>query len=713
MNRLLYVLVLAWLVVMTAAGPVYADACYKKCGISATQSTISPAETYEITPGVVAYGSNIEDDQAGVYVVVVAPSRSGSTSPDLSPLLVAAWDWCANNVSNPMRATESGSSVFAPCIIEVESGPYIIGDTAVLRVKAGIVPQITVNLVGVTLRHVPSVPANRTVAQMVTEVCTDDELGDYYNVTNPDSLDDFVNADATGAVTIATFLPNNTTTAGCEDGDTSCKYGTNALLVNTTGAHGFSDGDETGLGDVITFAGTGVTDLNSEIVEVKEVVDSDTFIVTVTDTDALTSGATGTVEETDTTVWCNGARWTVGKPMIAIGGEGHWGETPIKIIGGFAVFDATLYRNIGIFLDNEIGTGSGGTGAGGVSNVDIVDFSHGGFGHLRGAIPVVLGLDADDGEGDCRRIKASVYSDSLGRSWSPSLWNRTCAGSEVTVYQGHGGGYWQGRSTVTNQPQGVIANLHLWGCRDGPCLWIKSGANTVIHGEIHGDVGGIYQSGRVAIIGGAVGTSEPQVTADGVSWQAGSGADLDCYVYLGDDVEFSQKGGYLVAGNASSGSGNETLFCSAPNTTPARFVLEQYRFADWGGDPVLANVTSENLSVGSDHARMCDSVETDLSTESRTLCFQYTAAATSSVYEMGPGCRSLRADLFGTGTARIERCQDESSTPFCTSFDAHDDSTGADDTLVISSTSSVRGLREKYVRAVALSGAGRVEWSCE
>jgi hypothetical protein len=208
-----------------------------------------------------------------------------------------------------------------------------------------------------------------------------------------------------------------------------------------------------------------------------------------------------------------------------------------------------------------------------------------------------MGTDKPN-QGICQHVDVRVYSDAWGPSWGPAVWNRTCRFAKIELHQGHGGGLWVGNDDRGgDNPTPVAVSGAVLGCRDGPCLWVRSGtvqfdAGFTVMGSQFGPLHeppGPYM-GVVAMLGGPAGGALVNVIAHGGLWSAGQESDLDCYVRVGDHVIFVQQGGALTAGNGASGSGRDTLFCSAPGTQADEFVLEHTRNRSWGGHPEWAEV---------------------------------------------------------------------------------------------------------------------------
>jgi hypothetical protein len=548
------------------------------------------SESVEIAPGVFARGRSLGDDRAAVEEVWIRPARrAGEPSPDLGPLLEAAFDWCSGNKPNGVRRSETGFVSYSGCAIRVESGPYRLSRTAVLRQLRERAP-VEIDLGGAAILHTPEQPRSVRVADVPSLACDPGHQGDYYEVSDPESFDDFLHADPEGAVPISRIEPNRERTPGCPEGGSVCKYGGNAARVITAKPHGLTDGSPLGIGDVAVFSVPG-TPYDHQRLLVKEVVGPTAFIVTPFFEAVAASG--GSVRETATTIWCNGHRWRAGKPMIALKGPGDVRNSRVSLRGGSFAVDVMLYRTAAVLIDGDSGQDRQG-GAEWVS----VDTTHSGTSDLRGQIVVDMGTP--DGEGICQHVDVRVQSDHWGPSWGPAVWNRSCSFAEIEIHQGHGGGLWVGidRHNFPN-PAGVAVKGAVLGCKDGPCLWVRSGtlqfgpgfaAIGSQFGPLHSPPGPYM--GLVAILGGPRDSALVNVTAHGMSWSAGQESDLDCYVLLGDHLLFVQDGGALLGGNRPVGSGRDTLFCSAPGTQVDDFVLEHTRNLTWGGNPRFAEVES-------------------------------------------------------------------------------------------------------------------------
>ncbi len=547
------------------------------------------AESIEIAPGVEARGRSLGPDRSAVETVWIRPARrAGEPSPDLGPLLEAAYDWCAGNAPSSARRLEAGMVAHSGCSIRLESGPYRITRTAVLRPLRERSP-VEIDLGGASILHMPERPRSVKVSELGSLRCDAAHRGDYYEVSDPESFDDFQHADPERDVRIARIEPNREKTPGCPNGGPVCKYGGNAARVITASPHGFTDGGPLALGDVAVFSAPG-TPYDRERLLVKEVLSPTEFIVTPFFVPAPATG--GSVRETATTIWCNGNRWRAGKPMIAIGGPGNLRETRISLRGGKFAVDGLLYRTAAVLIDGDSGNDRSG-GAGWVS----VETTHSGNGDLRGQIVVDMGI-AEPSRSICEHVDVRVYSDAWGPSWGPAVWNRSCRFAKIELHQGHGGGLWVGNDDrASDNPTPVSVSGAVLGCRDGPCLWVRSGtvqfdAGFTVMGSQYGPLHappGPYR-GLVAILGGGPGSSPVNVIAHGGNWGAGQESDLDCYVWLGDRAMLVQQGGALTAGNATKGSGRDTLFCSAPGTKVDDFVVEHTRNGSWGGNPSWKDV---------------------------------------------------------------------------------------------------------------------------
>ncbi len=557
-----------------------------------------------IAPGVVALITNRGAGVTTVEEVRITPSRLvDQPTPELAPLLEAAFGWCTGQVPNGFEQQTYGTVTDHGCRIALDGGVYVIRKTAVLRSPKENLP-MTIDLGSAVIVHSPDQPRSLKVADLAHTACQPEKLGDYYQVENPESFDDFRNADPEGEVAIEIAKPNDLRTAGCPTGTTVCKYGANALQITTKTPHGLSDGGPLDLGDVIV-----VSALNSvydrERLLVKEVLDGRSFIVTLDSAPTETLRA-GSIRETATTVWCNGNRWRAGKPMIAVGGPGSAINNRLAITGGKFVVDGSLFRTAAILVDGDPGP-TGRSGAAWIS----VNTTHGGNGSLRGQIVVDMGTD-DSQQSKCQNISVRVDSDSWGHSWSPSVWNRTCDTSDISVRQGHGGGVWIGLDNPSyDGPTGVTLRGSIQGCYDGPCLWIRSGVVNLadgirIWGSMWGPQGRINDPmwtgpqgstgparGLVAIFG-TQRSSLVNITAHGAIWGAGQDSDLDCYVRIGGLAAFVQIGGQVTSGNAKRGFGKEALFCDTPFIKVEDFVLEHVQRRYWGGEPDLVEMSPLN-----------------------------------------------------------------------------------------------------------------------
>jgi hypothetical protein len=579
--------------------PTNIDAMHRLCGRAAVVLAVSAVcalgaradtreETREIAPGVVESGSSLEPDRMSIDTVWIRPPRSaGAPSPDLAPLLDAAFDWCAGNTERGARRTESGMASHSGCSIRVESGPYRIGRTAILRQRRELSP-VDIDLGSAAILHFPDKPRSVRVADIPSLACDPKHEGDYYEVSDAESLDDFTHADPDGDVPIESIELNRESTPGCPNGGAVCKYGGHAVRVTTAKPHGLTAGGPFELGDIAVFSVPN-TPYDGKRLLVKEVVGKKEFIVTPEFEPAAARG--GSVRETATTIWCNGHRWRAGKPMIAIGGPGHVRMSRISLHGGKFSVDGILYRTSAVLVDGDKGS----DGRGGAEWIDV-DTTHNGNSDLRGQIVVDMGT-ARESDGICQHIHARVYSDAWGPSWSPSVRNTTCRFADLEVHQGHGGGVWIGTDEPgVLGPTPVALSGALLGCKDGPCLWVRSGTvqfgpGFAVMGSQFGplhDPPGPFM-GLVAILGGPPGTLA-NVIAHGTGWNAGQESDLDCYVWVGDRVTFVQQGGTLAAGNGAVGVGDDTLFCSAPGTRAADFVLEHTQNQQWGGKPKFVDV---------------------------------------------------------------------------------------------------------------------------
>jgi hypothetical protein len=434
-------------------------------------------ESSEIAPGVFARGRSLGEDRAAVEAVWIRPARqAGQPSPDLQPLLEAAFDWCSGNTpNNHFRRSERGAEIHAGCSIHVESGPYRIGRTAVLRQLREFSP-VEVDLGNAAILHTPDPPRSVRVADVPSLRCDAVHQGDYYQVSDPESFDDFTHADPEGDVAIERIEPNRGKTRGCPNGDAVCKYGGHAVRVTTAKPHGLTDGGALGIGDVAVFSVPN-TAYDGKRLLVKEVVNDEAFIVTPEFEPSAAAG--GSVRETATTIWCNGSAWRAGKPMIAIGGPGHVHESRIALRGGRFSVDGVLFRTTAVLIDGDKGGGRGG------AEWITVDTTHGGNGDLRGQIVVDMG-SAEQIRDVCQHIEVRVFSDAWGPSWGPAVRNRTCRFAEIELHQGHGGGVWVGTDEPGYLgPTPVVLRGAVLGCRDGPCLWVRSG-NRAVRAGLHG-----------------------------------------------------------------------------------------------------------------------------------------------------------------------------------------------------------------------------------
>ena len=562
------------------------------CALATIAASRDEASVREIAPGVYAELTNAEAGFVTVRVVRISPRKAkGATTPDLGPMLEAAFDWCTGRVPNGFQTRERGQSTDHGCRIALDAGVYRIDKTAVLRPRIAPMP-MTIDLGSAVIVHTPTPPPTITVSELRSKPCDPERLGEYVNVSNPESFDDFLTADPEGSVEIASIGPNASVSPGCPSGMTTCKYGANAVRIRTRRPHGMTDGGFLALGDVAVLAVPG-TKYDGLRLLVKEVLDEHAFMVT-TNFRPQETASSGTVRETSTTAWCNGHRWRAGKPMIALGGPDSARKARITLEGGKFVVDRVLYRTSAVLIDGDKGpSGKGG------AEWFTVDTTHGGDGTLRGQIVVDLGTD-DPKQNLCQHITVRVDSNSWGPAWGPSVWNRSCATSDITVRQGHGGGVWVGiDSPGFSGPTPVTLRGSLHGCYDGPCLWVKSGLVVLADGmKIQGSMWGPYgregpARGLTAILGTKRG-SRVNVIAHGAVWGAAQDSDLDCYVRLGDVASFVQVGGQVTTGNAKQGYGRESFFCDTPPSKVDIFVLDYVHRRGWGGDPEIVQLSPPN-----------------------------------------------------------------------------------------------------------------------
>ena len=548
-----------------------------------------------IAPGVVALITNSGQGVTTVEEVRISPSREpDQPTPDLTPMLEAAFNWCTGKTPNGFQRNEFGHTTDHSCRIALDAGVYLIRRTSILRFPRPAL-QMTIDLGSAVIVHAPERPQVLSVKQLESIACTPENLGDYYNIENPETFDDFRHADPEGNVGISIAKPNDLKTAGCPEGSTICKYGANALRIDFKTPHGLTDGGSLNLGDVIVLSVPNSA-YDGQRLLVKEVVDSDTIIVTLPFVPEQVARI-GTARETATTVWCNGNRWRAGKPMISVAGPGSVRTSRLTITGGSFLIDVDLFRTAAILIDGD----SGPTGTSGAEWVSV-DTTHGGNGNLRGQIVVDMGTD-DYKRDICQNISVRVDSDAWGHSWSPSVRNLTCATSDITVRQGHGGGVWIGLPVPSyNGPLGVTLRGALQGCYDGPCLWVRSGVVNIadgmkIFGSMWGPQGRVGPArGLVAILGNDQ-RNPVNVISHGALWGAAQDSDLDCYIRLGAIASFVQIGGQLTSGNADRGYGRETLFCDTLPHKIEDFVLEHVQRRSWGGNPSLVEMSPVNRKL--------------------------------------------------------------------------------------------------------------------
>jgi hypothetical protein len=129
------------------------------------------------------------------------------------------------------------------------------------------------------------------------------------------------------------------------------------------------------------------------------------------------------------------------------------------------------------------------------------------------------------------------------------------------------------------------------GCKDGPCLWVRSGQLVLEGGfKAWGSVVGPMGTppgpnrGLVALLG-TPGGQPVNVVAHGASWGASPDSDLDCYVRVAASSRLVQLGGYAVSGDATRGSGDEWLFCREQGGAEGGVWLEHLEQGSWGGPP--------------------------------------------------------------------------------------------------------------------------------
>jgi hypothetical protein len=568
--------------------------CAVFCALFFAGSAIAEAPSHlAIAPGVFAITSNRGDGATTVREVRIAPKRRvGEPTPDLTPLLEAAHGWCSGRTPNGFQTQESGHITAHGCRIALDAGVYRIQQTAILRAPSENL-QIEIDLGSSVIVHDPDTPSTLTVEELATTACTPKNLGAYYNLENPESFDDFQHSDPEGEVQIELARPNDLRTANCPAGTPTCKYGANALRIRTRTPHGLTDGGALELGDVVVVSAPN-SSYDDQRLLVKEVVDATNFIVTLAEP-PMEVVKSGVIRETATTVWCNGHRWRAGKPMIAIGGPDSVRKSRLSINGGKFLIDTNLFRTTAILIDGD----SGPTGRAGAEWISV-NTTHGGNGNLRGQIVVDMGTD-DPKKNLCQHISVHVDSNSWGHSWSPSVRNRTCSTSDITVRQGHGGGVWIGIPKPNfNGPVGVSLRGSIHGCYDGPCLWIRSGVIHIadgmkIMGSMWGPQGrGGPAAGVVAILGSDH-NSRVNITAHGAIWGAAQDSDLDCYIRMGGMAAFVQVGGQVTSGNSERGFGEEVLFCDTPPNRVDDFVLDHVQRRSWGGRARLVDLSPANL----------------------------------------------------------------------------------------------------------------------
>lgn len=556
----------------------------------ATPATSAPGAptTRAIAPGVEA---QIGIDEHGMRTVqelrIGLPRRRGETPPDLGPALTAAYDWCAGNVENGLEAEYKGWDTRHGCNIRVDTGVYRITQAAILRqTKRQRVP-IEIDLGGSSILHIPDPVRSVSVRELAALPCNAAALGSTVNVEDPESLDAIDVADPEGRVEIARIGPNAGRTPGCPAGGVVCKYGAQAIRVETRTPHGLQDGGVLGLGDVVELSVPG-TEYDGQRLLVKEVASPTTFLATP-DQPPRESVSKGSVRETATTAWCNGASWRAGRPMIAIGGPGDSAMTQTTLRGGFFRFDGSLFRTTAVLVDGELGP----DGVGGAGWVRIEGVSHTGNSSVRGQMLVALGTPHAE-RSFCHGVEVDASSDFMPPSWSPAVWNQSCNMARVRIRQHHGGGVWWGLDAPgLSGPTSGILEGYVEGCRDGPCLWVRSGKIVLADGfkawgSVWGPSGeGSQQgpnAGRVAILGSERGFPV-NVVAHGATWGAGQHSDLDCYVALGNVSHFVQSGGYLVSGDVRVGHGEEYLFCRAKGASAGDVTIEHAEVGAWSGEP--------------------------------------------------------------------------------------------------------------------------------